>query len=110
MDQLKRTVTDALTSPVAMLLGWVGLLVSAYPSLWGKDGTASFKLDAWIYYHAVEQWHGGGSLYGWYANPAQHLWPFTYTPLAAWVISPLTLTSRSISAVVSEARASRTSR
>ena len=68
VDQLKRTVTDALTAPVAMLLGWVGLLVSAYPSLWGKDGTASFKLDAWIYYHAVEQWHGGGSLYGWYAK------------------------------------------
>ena len=93
MDQLKRTVTDALTSPVAMLLGWVGLLVSAYPSLWGKDGTASFKLDAWIYYHAVEQWHGGGSLYGWYANPAQHLWPFTYPPFAAWALTPLTLGS-----------------
>ena len=93
IDQLKRTVTDALASPAAMLLGWVGLLVSAYPSLWGKDGTASFKLDAWIYYHAVAQWHEGGSLYDWYANPAQHLWPFTYPPFAAWAMTPLTLGS-----------------
>lgn len=93
IDQLKRTVTDALASPAAMLLGWVGLLVSAYPSLWGKDGTASFKLDAWIYYHAVAQWHEGGSLYDWYANPAQHLWPFTYPPFAACAMTPLALGS-----------------
>lgn len=47
-------------------------------------------LDAWIYRHAVEQWHAGGSLYDWYANPADHLWPFTYPPFAAWALTPLT--------------------
>lgn len=89
MEQTKRTVTAALASPAATVLGWVALLLSVYPSLWGKDGSQSFKLDAWIYVHAVEQWHAGGSLYDWYANPSQHLWPFTYPPFAAWVMTPL---------------------
>lgn len=68
----------------------MALVLSIYPTLWGKDGTATFKLDAWIYHHAVAQWHAGGSLYDWYANSDQQLWPFTYTPFAAWVLSPLT--------------------
>ncbi|MDU0349708.1 glycosyltransferase 87 family protein [Actinomyces sp. MRS3W] len=86
MESLKR----ALVSPAAALIGWVALALSIYPTLWGKDGSAIFKLDAWIYHHAVTQWHAGGSLYEWYANPAQQLWPFTYSPFAAWVFTPLT--------------------
>ncbi|WP_247595169.1 glycosyltransferase 87 family protein [Actinomyces procaprae] len=86
MESLKR----ALASPAAALIGWAALALSIYPTLWGKDGTATFKLDAWIYHHAVAQWHAGGDLYDWYANPDQHLWPFTYTPFAAWVMTPLT--------------------
>ena len=86
MESLKR----ALSSPAAALIGWAALALSIYPTLWGKDGSATFKLDAWIYHHAVAQWHAGGSLYDWYANPDQQLWPFTYPPFAAWVFTPLT--------------------
>ena len=79
-----------LVSGPAQVLGWAALMASAYPWLWGKDGVPVFKLDAWVYYHAVAQWHTGGSLYDWYANPGEHLWPFTYPPFAAWALSPLT--------------------
>lgn len=71
-------------------LGWVLVLLACYPALWDKTGAPRFKLDAWIYQHAVAQWHAGGSLYDWYANPDQHLWPFTYPPFAAWALTPLT--------------------
>ncbi|MBW3069189.1 DUF2029 domain-containing protein [Actinomyces sp. 594] len=86
MESLKR----ALASPATALLGWAALALSVYPTLWGKDGAGAFKLDAWIYHHAVAQWHAGGSLYDWYANPDQQLWPFTYPPFAAWAMTPLT--------------------
>ena len=78
------------SSPVVAALGWLALLVPAYWSLVDDRGEWLFKLDSFVYYEAVRQWLDGGDLYNWYANPGQHLWPFTYTPLAAWVISPLT--------------------
>ena len=78
------------SSPVVAVLGWLALLVPAYWSLVDERGQWLFKLDSFVYYEAVRQWLDGGDLYNWYANPGQHLWPFTYTPLAAWVISPLT--------------------
>ena len=78
------------SSPVVAVLGWLALLVPAYWSLVDERGQWLFKLDSFVYYEAVRQWLDGGDLYSWYANPGQHLWPFTYTPLAAWVISPLT--------------------
>ena len=78
------------SSPVVAALGWLALLVPAYWSLVYDRGEWLFKLDSFVYYEAVRQWLDGGDLYSWYANPGQHLWPFTYTPLAAWVISPLT--------------------
>ena len=78
------------SSPVVAVLGWLALLVPAYWSLVDEHGQWLFKLDSFVYYEAVRQWLDGGDLYSWYANPGQHLWPFTYTPLAAWVISPLT--------------------
>ena len=78
------------SSPVVAALGWLALLVPAYWSLVDERGQWLFKLDSFVYYEAVRQWLDGGDLYSWYANPGQHLWPFTYTPLAAWVISPLT--------------------
>ena len=78
------------SAPVVTILGWLVLLVPAYWSLVDDNGQWLFKLDSFVYYEAVHQWLDGGDLYSWYANPGQHLWPFTYTPLAAWVISPLT--------------------
>ena len=78
------------SAPVVTILGWLVLLVPAYWSLVDDRGEWLFKLDSFVYYEAVRQWLDGGDLYSWYANPGQHLWPFTYTPLAAWVISPLT--------------------
>lgn len=70
-------------------LGWILAVLACYPTLWDWSGQKVFKLDAWIYRHAVLQWHAGGSLYDWYANPDQHLWPFTYPPFAAWALTPL---------------------
>ena len=78
------------SAPVVNILGWLALLVPAYWSLVDERGQWLFKLDSFVYYEAVRQWLDGGDLYNWYANPGQHLWPFTYTPLAAWVIAPLT--------------------
>ena len=78
------------SAPVVTILGWLVLLVPAYWSLVDDNGQWIFKLDSFVYYEAVHQWLDGGDLYSWYANPGQHLWPFTYTPLAAWVIAPLT--------------------
>lgn len=77
-------------SALAQALGWLLLLATAYPWLWDKSGAPLFKLDAWVYYHAVAQWHSGGNLYDWYGNPHDHLWPFTYPPFAAWAMTPLT--------------------
>ena len=85
-----QTLRLALGSRAARVIAWAGLAATCYPALWGKDGAGLPKLDAWIYYHAVAQWHAGGSLYDWYANPAQHLWPFTYPPFAALALTPLT--------------------
>ena len=80
----------AASAPSVTLLGWLTLLVPAYWSLVDDTGQWLFKLDSFVYYEAVRQWLDGGDLYSWYANPPQHLWPFTYTPLAAWMIAPLT--------------------
>ncbi len=84
-----RLVAVART-PVLAVIGWLTLLVPAYWSLVDDNGQWIFKLDSFVYYEAVRQWLEGGDLYGWYALPSKHLWPFTYTPLAAWVIAPLT--------------------
>ena len=84
-----RLVAIART-PVLAVIGWLTLLVPAYWSLVDDNGQWIFKLDSFVYYEAVRQWLEGGDLYGWYALPSKHLWPFTYTPLAAWVIAPLT--------------------
>ena len=88
--EVTRTLRLALRSRAARAIAWIGLAASCYPALWGKDGAGPSNLDAWIYYHAVAQWHAGGSLYDWYANPAQHLWPFTYPPVAALALTPPT--------------------
>ena len=77
-------------APFVTILGWLALLIPAYWSLVDDTGQWLFKLDSFVYYEGVRQWLDGGDLYSWYANPGQHLWPFTYTPLAAWVIAPLT--------------------
>lgn len=87
MDLLRRLAR----STWMMLAGWILLGVSCFPSLVAKDQTAVFKLDAWVYYGAVAQWQAGGSLYDWFGNPVHHTWPFTYTPFAAWVMTPFTV-------------------
>lgn len=87
-----RIAARALRSPLSAVLGWALLLVAAWVSA-TDDGQWVFKLDSFVYYYAVEQWHDGGGLYTWYANPAQQLWPFTYPPLAAWLLTPLNLLS-----------------
>ncbi|WP_235985011.1 glycosyltransferase 87 family protein [Actinomyces trachealis] len=79
-----------LAGPVAVVLGWILLALSCYPMLITKDGTQRFKFDAWVYYHAIKHWQDGGDLYQWWAFPAEHLYPFTYPPFAAWVMKPLT--------------------
>lgn len=86
----QRALDTILRSPALLVLGCAGLLLIPVHQLW-NDLVPSFKLDAWIYYHAVAQWHAGGSLYDWYANPGQRTWPFTYPPFAAWVFTPMLL-------------------
>ncbi len=78
------------TGAVAIVLGWGLLVVSCYPQLFSKDGAGLFKFDAWVYYHAIDSWRQGGSLYDWWAFPVDHLYPFTYPPFAAWLLMPLT--------------------
>ncbi|MCL3777805.1 DUF2029 domain-containing protein [Actinomyces sp. 186855] len=74
---------------LASLAGWVAVAVVTRPWVVSDDGGRVFHLDAWIYRAAVAQWRAGGSLYDWWANPAEQLWPFTYPPFAAWVLTPL---------------------
>ena len=89
-SRLASAARDVAKVPAVAVLGWLALLVPAYRSLVDESGRWVFKLDSFVYYEAVRQWLDGGDLYHWYANPPQSLWPFTYTPLAAWIISPLT--------------------
>ena len=89
-SRLVAAARAVVSAPFVTILGWLALLVPAYWSLVDDNGQWLFKLDSFVYYEAVRQWLDGGDLYSWYANPPQHLWPFTYTPLAAWVIAPLT--------------------
>ncbi|WP_257493538.1 glycosyltransferase 87 family protein [Actinomyces wuliandei] len=86
---LRQVRHRVLGSPLTEELGRLALLVAAYVSL-TDAGSWVFKLDSYVYYAAVEQWQDGGDLYRWYANPDQQLWPFTYTPLAAWLLVALT--------------------
>lgn len=81
-----KAVTTAAT-----VLGWVLLSLSCYPMLFTKEGGDRFKFDAWIYHQALTHWWQGGDLYHWWAFPNDHLYPFTYPPFAAWLLSPLTL-------------------
>ena len=87
-------------APFVTILGWLALLIPAYWSLVDDTGQWLFKLDSFVYYEGVRQWLDGGDLSSWYANPPQHLWPFTYTPLAAWVFTPLTWMSYQSATVV----------
>ena len=89
-SRLASAARDVAKVPAVAILGWLALQVPAYRSLVDESGRWVFKLDSFVYYEAVRQWLDGGDLYHWYANPPQSLWPFTYTPLAAWIISPLT--------------------
>ena len=89
-SRLVAAARAVVSAPSVSILGWLALLLPAHHSLVDDGGRLVFKLDSFVYYEAVRQWLDGGNLYSWYANPPQHLWPFTYTPLAAWLIAPLT--------------------
>ena len=89
-SRLVAAARAVVSAPSVSILGWLALLLPAHHSLVDDGGRLVFKLDSFVYYEAVRQWLDGGDLYSWYANPPQHLWPFTYTPLAAWLIAPLT--------------------
>ena len=89
-SRLVAAARAVVSAPSVSILGWLALLLPAHHSLVDDGGRLVFKLDSFVYYEAVRQWLDGGDLYHWYANPPQSLWPFTYTPLAAWIISPLT--------------------
>ena len=89
-SRLVAAARAVVSAPSVSILGWLALLLPAHHSLVDDGGRLVFKLDTFVYYEAVRQWLDGGDLYSWYANPPQHLWPFTYTPLAAWLIAPLT--------------------
>ena len=89
-SRLVAAARAVVSTPSVSILGWLALLLPAHHSLVDDGGRLVFKLDSFVYYEAVRQWLDGGDLYSWYANPPQHLWPFTYTPLAAWLIAPLT--------------------
>lgn len=82
---------DWAVSTLATVLGWVLLTLSCYPSLVTKEGGDQFKFDAWIYHQALTHWWQGGELYHWWAFPKDQLYPFTYPPFAAWLLSPLVL-------------------
>ncbi|WP_176702706.1 glycosyltransferase 87 family protein [Actinomyces vulturis] len=85
-----------LSPPVQLAvgsLGWLILLSLLYPVVVTKNGDISQKFDAWIYYYATSHWVQSGSLYDFYAFPADHLYPFTYPPFAAWLMRGMTIFS-----------------
>lgn len=85
-----RSQAPADLTVLLALSGWLAVAAVTRPWLVSDDGVRVFSLDAWIYRTAVAQWHAGGSLYDWWADPVAHRWPFTYPPFAAWTLTPLT--------------------
>ena len=74
--------------PIVQILGWLCLLGATYPQMYDKDYKLPQHFD--VYWYALNNWFSGNSLYDWYALPDYKMYPFTYPPFGAWVLSPLT--------------------
>lgn len=77
-------------APIAQILGWLCLLGATYPQMYDKDYKLPQHFDVYVYWYALNNWFSGNSLYDWYALPDYKMYPFTYPPFGAWVLSPLT--------------------
>ena len=76
--------------PIVQILGWLCLLGATYPQMYDKDYKLPQHFDVYVYWYALNNWFSGNSLYDWYALPDYKMYPFTYPPFGAWVLSPLT--------------------
>ena len=77
-------------APIVQILGWLCLLGATYPQMYDKDYKLPQHFDVYVYWYALNNWFSGNSLYDWYALPDYKMYPFTYPPFGAWVLSPLT--------------------
>lgn len=77
-------------APIVQILGWLCLLGATYPQMYDKDYNLPQHFDVYVYWYALNNWFSGNSLYDWYALPDYKMYPFTYPPFGAWVLSPLT--------------------
>lgn len=77
-------------APIAQILGWLCLLGATYPQMYDKEYKLPQHFDVYVYWYALNNWFSGNSLYDWYALPDYKMYPFTYPPFGAWVLSPLT--------------------
>lgn len=77
-------------APIVQILGWLSLLGATYPQMYDKDYKLPQHFDVYVYWYALNNWFSGNSLYDWYALPDYKMYPFTYPPFGAWVLSPLT--------------------
>lgn len=77
-------------APITQILGWLCLLGATYPQMYDKDYKLPQHFDVYVYWYALNNWFSGNSLYDWYALPDYKMYPFTYPPFGAWVLSPLT--------------------
>ena len=87
---LRASIYATMRAPIVQILGWLCLLVSTYPQLYDKDYRLPLHFDVYVYWYALNNWFSGNSLYDWYALPDYKMYPFTYPPFGAWVLSPLT--------------------
>ena len=77
-------------APIVQILGWLCLLGATYPQMYDKEYKLPQHFDVYVYWYALNNWFSGNSLYDWYALPDYKMYPFTYPPFGAWVLSPLT--------------------
>lgn len=87
---LRASIYATVRAPIAQILGWLCLLGATYPQMYDKDYKLPQHFDVYVYWYALNNWFSGNSLYDWYALPDYKMYPFTYPPFGAWVLSPLT--------------------
>lgn len=87
---LRASFYATVRAPIVQILGWLCLLGATYPQMYDKDYKLPQHFDVYVYWYALNNWFSGNSLYDWYALPDYKMYPFTYPPFGAWVLSPLT--------------------
>lgn len=87
---LRASIYATVRVPIVQILGWLCLLGATYPQMYDKDYKLPQHFDVYVYWYALNNWFSGNSLYDWYALPDYKMYPFTYPPFGAWVLSPLT--------------------